>query len=92
MAELTAGGAGGPGAAPFVNHGLKHWLDQRDQWLGKVRRDPALPRPKAVVVSSDALEAVVTDASTVRELPAPVPLPQMVDLLVELWEEEGLFD
>lgn len=25
-------------------------------------------------------------------LPQSVPLPQMIDLLVDLWEAEGLFD
>lgn len=25
-------------------------------------------------------------------LPRSVPLPQMIDLLVDLWEAEGLFD
>lgn len=25
-------------------------------------------------------------------LPRAVPLPQMIDLLVDLWEAEGLFD
>lgn len=25
-------------------------------------------------------------------LPQAVPLPQMIDLLVDLWEAEGLFD
>lgn len=25
-------------------------------------------------------------------LPQPYPLPQMIDLLVDLWEAEGLFD
>lgn len=26
------------------------------------------------------------------ELPHAIPLPQMIDLLVDLWEAEGLFD
>ena len=31
-------------------------------------------------------------SSPTGELPYPVTLPQMIDLLVDLWEADGLFD
>ncbi len=36
--------------------------------------------------------SLVEDMDRVRDLPVSVPLPQMVDILVDMWEEEGLFD
>jgi hypothetical protein len=98
MSEPTGPESGiGPGSASraaFVNVGLNHWIEQRHRWLSRHRADGSKPvgRPKAVELSVESIENVITDAETVRDLPRPVPLPQMVDILVELWEEEGLFD
>ena len=82
-------------AAAFVNVGLQHWLEQRQKWLTRPKGDGSagrVGRPKAIDVSVDVVEGIINDVDGVRELPRAIPLPQMVDMLVELWEEEGLFD
>lgn len=94
MSEAKPAAAAPAPRPAFVNTGLLNWNEQRERWLakGRVAGAAPAPRPKAVEVSVDVIEGVIADAETVRDLPRPVPLPQMVDILVELWEEEGLFD
>ena len=82
-------------AAPaFVNEGVIRWNEQRKVWLTPRAKPGAKPgvRPKVVPLSVAAVTALVEDMDRVRELPTAVPLPQMVDILVDMWEEEGLFD
>jgi len=56
------------------------------------------PRPAAVPIEVDEIIEVVfavprqdpTDGGGPKAFPRSVPLPQMVDILVDLWEAEGL--
>ena len=77
----------------WVNVGLVRWNEQRKVWLApRPRAGKVATRPKIIPLSVSVVTALVEDMDRVRELPAPVPLPQMVDILVDMWEEEGLFD
>jgi len=40
----------------------------------------------------EAITRIVRDPASTAVLPRPLPLRQMVDILVEVWEEEGLFE
>eukprot|EP00245_Coleochaete_scutata_P005520 TRINITY_DN19154_c0_g1_i1.p1 TRINITY_DN19154_c0_g1~~TRINITY_DN19154_c0_g1_i1.p1 ORF type:complete len:193 (+),score=22.71 TRINITY_DN19154_c0_g1_i1:126-704(+) len=71
----------------FVNHALVLWNERRREWVGtaprqRMQRDP--------VISVDATyEDLLT---TSRPFPQPVPLPEMVDFLVDVWDQDGLYD
>ena len=97
MRRDPVGGPDGPGgSAPFTNHRLAEWERQRAAWIaagpagrrkaGEGERPP-LRRP---VLSPDATYDDLLTSS--RPFTKPVPLAEMVDFLVEVWEEDGMYD
>ena len=90
----------------FVNHGLVTWEKSRRQWLNHKDesgdgtsiqlRNPNIEH--AVPVNVDEIIDVVfasprqlrANGGKGRNFPQPVTLPQMVDILQDLWEAEGL--
>ncbi|KAK0572627.1 hypothetical protein LWI29_034441 [Acer saccharum] len=74
----------------FVNHGLLHWNQSRLQWIGSSR-------------SKNNTEQIWEHRSswtptyenllgTKNSFPRPIPLSDMVEFLVDIWEHEGLYD
>lgn len=75
-------------APVFVNHGFLLWNQMRQQWVG----DKGSKKPKQIQepklrwnATSDIL------LGTNKPFPQPIPLPEMVDFLVDSWEQEGLY-
>mmetsp|Transcript_16629 Transcript_16629/g.26792 ORF Transcript_16629/g.26792 Transcript_16629/m.26792 type:complete len:151 (+) Transcript_16629:174-626(+) len=93
-------------AEPFVNRRLAAWLTRRADWLaagaagngggggdgGDVGDDAAHKSRthRRPVLSADATYDDLLTSS--RPFSKPVPLTEMVDFLVEVWDEEGLYD
>lgn len=89
----------------FVNHGLRNWEETRASWLNystnsndnssvDSNTDSTL-RAAIPVDVDDIIDLVFSQRWRSQEpsqsmFPQPVPLPQMVDILVDLWEAEGL--
>ncbi|KAK6787148.1 hypothetical protein RDI58_015673 [Solanum bulbocastanum] len=73
----------------FVNHGLLLWNQTRQQWCGNKtpQKRASVREPK---LSSDT--SYETLLGTNKLFPQPIPLPEMVDFLVDVWEQEGLYD
>ena len=80
---------------PFVNHRRAAWERQRGGgWPpgarggieGAGRSDPRRPDLSA---GRNLRRACWTSS---RAFPQPVPLVEMVDFLVEVWDEDGLYD
>lgn len=73
--------------APAV--GEAEWARRRAEWLA--RRGGA-PRPSGnrTVLPRGVTPEDLLSAS--RPFPTPVPLQEVVELLVEAWEEEGLYN
>ncbi|KAK8948075.1 hypothetical protein KSP40_PGU013161 [Platanthera guangdongensis] len=73
----------------FVNHALVTWVAERREWVGdqtrKSRRGPTEPIISWCTTYDDLL-------STNNPFPQPIPLSEMVDFLVDIWHEEGLYD
>jgi len=84
----------------FVNQGLAAWERSRQEWLQHTAAAAAQQQPKhAVEVNVDEIIDVVfasprqlraNGGKGRRNFPQPVALPQMVDILQDLWEAEGL--
>ena len=92
MRKDAVGVPDGPGgSAPFTNHRLIAWEKQRAAWIAQrptSKNDkPSMRRP---VLSPDATYDDLLTSS--RPFDKPVPLAEMVDLLVEVWEEDGMYD
>jgi len=87
-AEASAEAADGSG---FVNHGLATWHQIRAEW----RRAPAghsRPRAAPVMLDIGHVERTMRDQRRVLALPRRVPVAQMIDILTDMWEDDGLYD
>jgi hypothetical protein len=93
------------GGDSFINQGLCHWEQRRAQWLrhrqqeetSSVADTPVLPVARTIDVDQiiDLLFYLPKSPPEPPHtgppyFPAPVPLPQMVDILQDLWEAEGI--
>ncbi|XP_016513418.1 uncharacterized protein LOC107830393 isoform X2 [Nicotiana tabacum] len=73
----------------FVNHGVLLWSQIRQQWVGhKIPEKPKqLLEPK---LSWNATYDSLLGSN--KPFPKPIPLAEMVDFLVDVWEQEGMYD
>lgn len=77
-----------------VNTGLDRWEEIRKEWV-KVVPQKATKRRGEVKAKNidvdDVIERIYsqTGNGTLRE---PLPLGQMIDLLIDFWEADGLYD
>ena len=77
-------------AAQYRNLGRKHWLAYRAAWTAKTPEQRQASPKKARPLEVDGIVNSVIQST--GDLPHPVALPQMIDLLVDVWEADGLFD
>ncbi|XP_023531005.1 uncharacterized protein LOC111793390 [Cucurbita pepo subsp. pepo] len=92
---LTHSNVGGSVSNPseFVNHGLLLWNQNRLQWIGggssSKTTDQTQQKQKAKISWRATYDSLL---STRQSFPHPIPLSEMVKFLVEVWEQEGLYD
>lgn len=74
----------------FVNHALLLWQERRREWVGS-RQDPRPQVSREPVLSCTTMtyDGLLTSSCPFAR---PIPLPEMVDYLVDVWEQEGLYD
>ncbi|KAL2895956.1 hypothetical protein RDABS01_000490 [Bienertia sinuspersici] len=72
-----------------VNNGVLMWNQVRQQWVGdrKPHNQPKMREPR--LSWNATYESLL---GTNKPFPQPIPLPEMVDFLVDVWEQEGLYD
>ncbi|GKV03268.1 hypothetical protein SLEP1_g15602 [Rubroshorea leprosula] len=73
----------------FVNHGLLLWNQTRQQWLANKRSERQTELRQPAISWKATYESLL---GTNKPFPRSVPLPEMVDFLVDVWEQEGLYD
>ncbi|XVE52203.1 hypothetical protein DITRI_Ditri02bG0104100 [Diplodiscus trichospermus] len=74
----------------FVNHGLLLWNQTRQRWVGNRKSEN---RPRQVQESKLNWNATYESLlGSNKPFPQPIPLPEMIDFLVDIWEQEGLYD
>ncbi|GMN45430.1 hypothetical protein TIFTF001_014608 [Ficus carica] len=73
----------------FVNHGLLLWNHTRQQWLGNKVSQNKTPIREPRISWNATYESLL---GTSKPFPRPIPLSEMVDFLVDIWEQEGLYD
>ncbi|KAK7402335.1 hypothetical protein VNO78_14528 [Psophocarpus tetragonolobus] len=73
----------------FVNHGLILWNQTRQGWIGNKRSEnqTQLREPK---LSWNATYESLLGSN--KPFPHHIPLAEMVDFLVDIWEQDGLYD
>lgn len=72
----------------FVNHGLLLWNQSRQQWVGSKRTNQKQVREPRLSCNATYENLLGTNKSFSQ----PIPLSEMVDFLVDVWEQEGLYD
>ena len=76
----------------FVNQGLLLWNQTRERWVGKQKpNNNPLDRNHGSKINWNAASYDSLLASN-KLFPQPIPLNEMVDFLVEIWEQDGLYD
>ncbi|XP_076957293.1 uncharacterized protein LOC143632751 isoform X1 [Bidens hawaiensis] len=73
----------------FINHGAIAWNEGRKRWVGDQSQKPQ-HLPKDPIISWSATYEDLL--STSNRFSEPIPLSEMVDFLVDIWDTEGLFD
>ena len=75
----------------FVNEGLTKWNTDREKWrAGRLTKSLTAPSNIHAVDVDIIVEHLFSQQR--KTLPSPVPLPQMVDILIDFWEADGLYD
>lgn len=73
----------------FINHAEIAWHERRREWVGdesqKLRRAPREP----IMSWTTTYEDLLLSTEPFQE---SIPLAEMVDFLVDIWHEEGLYD
>ncbi|GLT89821.1 hypothetical protein SLE2022_077870 [Rubroshorea leprosula] len=73
----------------FINHAEISWHEMRRQWVGdQSRRSKRIPR-EPIMSWTTTYEDLLYSTEPFQQ---PIPLAEMVDLLVDVWHEEGLDD
>ncbi|KAL6972848.1 hypothetical protein U1Q18_027022 [Sarracenia purpurea var. burkii] len=85
------GSSSGNTPSEFVNHGLLLWSQTRQKWIGNKKSSEnssqQLREPK---LSWNATYDSLLGSN--KPFPQSIPLSEMIDFLVDIWEQEGLYD
>lgn len=73
----------------FVNHAAIAWDESRRKWIGNASQRSDRITKDQMISWSTTYEDLL---STHEPFTEPIPLPEMVDFLVDIWHDEGLFD
>ncbi|GJN32296.1 hypothetical protein PR202_gb20793 [Eleusine coracana subsp. coracana] len=73
----------------FINHAAEHWAEMRRQWVGHQAEVPKKAPQEPVISWCTTYDDLLLTSEC---FPRPIPLPEMVDFLVDVWHEEGLYD
>ncbi|KAG6490128.1 hypothetical protein ZIOFF_051411 [Zingiber officinale] len=95
------GGAGSTSnPSEFVNHGnnniilvpkcLLLWAQTRQHWTGNKKSEMQPQQLREPRLSWNATYESLLGSN--KPFPQPIPLSEMVDFLVDIWEQEGLYD
>lgn len=93
---MSVKSAGTGSRETYVNVGFQRWEKQRAEWRSGVGKSGSgvsrrgEVRAKTIDVE-DVIERIFSQTGK-GILPEPIPLGQMIDILVDFWESEGLFD
>ncbi|KAL5733557.1 hypothetical protein ACOSQ2_033249 [Xanthoceras sorbifolium] len=76
-------------ASGFVNHAEIAWHENRRKWIGDQSQRPERMEKDPIISWSTTYDELLSNNEPFSE---PIPLPEMVDFLVDIWHDEGLFD
>lgn len=74
----------------FVNHASIAWHERRREWVGDQSKRTHRPSREPIISWCTTYEDLLS--TTNQPFQQPIPLSEMVDFLVDIWHEEGLYD
>ncbi|CAA0824424.1 Unknown protein [Striga hermonthica] len=86
----AAGAGSSYKSSDFVNHGLIQWNLIRKKWVGNNKSPGRAQQHHEPSLSWDATYDSLL--SNNKPFHKPIPLAEMVDFLVDIWEQEGMYD
>ncbi|KAF5741739.1 hypothetical protein HS088_TW10G00744 [Tripterygium wilfordii] len=86
---LDVNGATGSINTPseFVNHGLILWNQTRQRWVGNKKFENRPQEVRELKLTWDVTYDSLLGSN--KPFRRPIPLSEMVDFLVDVWEQEG---
>ncbi|KAJ9190035.1 hypothetical protein P3X46_001272 [Hevea brasiliensis] len=88
--DLHGGSSSTSAPAEFVNHGLLLWNQTRQRWVGDKRSMNRAQQSQEPKLNWNATYDSLLGSN--KPFPQPIPLSEMVDFLVDIWEQEGMYD
>ncbi|XP_059463339.1 uncharacterized protein LOC132192127 [Corylus avellana] len=73
----------------FVNHAEISWHERRKEWVGDQSKKSRRARREPIMSWTTTYEDLLLSTEPFQQ---PIPLAEMVDFLVDTWNEEGLYD
>ncbi|KAK2974403.1 hypothetical protein RJ640_021259, partial [Escallonia rubra] len=70
--------------------GLLLWNQSRQHWIGNKRSENRAQQLREPKLSWNATYDSLLGSN--KPFPKPIPLSEMVDFLVDIWEQEGMYD
>ncbi|KAL2318080.1 hypothetical protein Fmac_031956 [Flemingia macrophylla] len=77
------------GRPEFINHGFLLWNQIRQQWIGNKRSESVSEIQEPTISSNATYDSLL---GTNKPFPQPIPLREMINFLVDIWEQDGLYD
>ncbi|KAJ7976909.1 Zinc finger protein [Quillaja saponaria] len=73
----------------FINHAEIAWHQRRREWVGDQSQNLRRPPGEQIMSLTTTYEDVLLSTEPFQHR---IPLAEMVDFLVDIWHEEGLYD
>ncbi|KAF5948019.1 hypothetical protein HYC85_013976 [Camellia sinensis] len=73
----------------FVNHAAIAWQQNRKEWIGDQSQRSKRIQKDPIISWSTTYEDLL---STYEPFSEPIPLTELVDFLVDIWLDDGLYD
>ncbi|XP_029129737.1 uncharacterized protein LOC109811097 [Cajanus cajan] len=89
ISDPQSSGGSQSGPPEFINHGLLLWNQIRQQWVGNKRSDNVSEIQEPRISSNATYDNLLGNN---KPFPQPIPLREMIDFLVDIWEQDGLYD
>ncbi|KAE9586455.1 hypothetical protein Lalb_Chr24g0402181 [Lupinus albus] len=77
------------GPPQFVNHGLLLWNQIRQQWVGNKKSESRNEIREPRISTNASYDNLLGNN---KPFPQSIPLGEMIDFLVDIWELDGLYD
>ncbi|XP_021736711.1 uncharacterized protein LOC110703246 isoform X2 [Chenopodium quinoa] len=88
--DTPAGVSSSNPPSEFVNHGLHLWNQTRQRWVDNKNQSNKGQQVRDPKISWNATYESLLGSN--KPFGQPVPLAEMVDFLVDIWEQEGMYD